>query len=130
MAPGLVGRWKVVACQLNGRWLPDAIFREFRYVIAADGRFALEWGDLSFGPFVGGFPKSKSGAITFSPGEKGTVDLIPDDGPLAGKTFSGVFELDHDVLKANFGLPGHPRATAFAAGHGQVYEVWVRVGGE
>lgn len=126
MSPALVGRWKVIACQLHGKWLPEAIFREFRYVITADSRYSLEWGELSFGPFVGGFPKSPAGKLVFSDGEEGTVDLIPDTGPFARQPFQGVFELDHDILKANFGIPGHPRATAFAAEQGQVYEVWVR----
>src|SRR5437016_1197946 len=30
---GLNGKWKVVACQLNGAWLPESIFKEFRYIL-------------------------------------------------------------------------------------------------
>ena len=124
---GLNGKWKVVACQLNSTWLPDSIFKEFRYILSNDERYSILWSELTFPAYLGGFPKSKSGRIAInrdsSPPE---IDLIPDEGPFAGKPFQGIFELDHDLLKANFAFPGNPRPTAFAAGQGQVYEVWVR----
>jgi len=124
---GLNGKWKVVACQLNGTWLPESIFREFRYILANDERYSILWSELTFPAYLGGFPKSKSGRILInqnsSPPE---IDLIPDEGPFAGKPFQGIFELDHDLLKANFAFPGNPCPTVFSAGQGQVYEVWLR----
>ena len=124
---GLNGKWKVVACQLNGTWLPESIFKEFRYILTDDERYSILWSELTFPAYLGGFPKSKSGHIRINQDSNPReIDLIPDEGPFAGKPFQGIFELDHDLLKANFAFPGNPRPAAFSAGQGQVYEVWVR----
>ncbi len=66
MLDGLIGKWKVIGCQLNGTWLPYSIFREFRYSFTADDRFNLAWAELSFPIYVGGFPKAKSGLVVLS----------------------------------------------------------------
>lgn len=129
MLKELVGDWKVACCQLNTRWLPDSIFREFRYTFTPDDKFLLDWADVTYPQFVGGFPKSKSGKVTINtkttPHE---IDFIPDEGPFAGKTLQGIFEIDHDILKANFAFPGGPRPKEFSAQQGQVYEIWQRLG--
>lgn len=125
----LVGSWKVIGCQLHTQWLPDSIFREFRYIFTPDDQFQLDWAELTYPQFVGGFPKSKSGKVVINADAKPQqIDFIPDEGPFSGKALQGIFELDHDVLKANFAFPGKPRPTEFAAGDGQVYEIWQRVG--
>jgi uncharacterized protein (TIGR03067 family) len=128
MLDGLVGKWKVIGCQLNGRWLPYSIFQEFRYSFLANDTFKLEWAELSFPQYVGGFPKSETGKVVFGKsGKPSEIDLIPDDGPFAGKALLGIFELDHDVLKAIFSFPGTERPTVFNTKQGQVYEIWQRV---
>lgn len=129
MLDGLVGKWKVIGCQLNGTWLPTSIFQEFRYSFNSNDSFRLDWAELSFPQYVGGFPKSKTGKVVFgSATEKPLqMDLIPDEGPYAGKNLQGIFELDHDVLKAIFSFPGTERPTVFNTGQGQVYEIWQRV---
>ncbi|MEW6038974.1 MAG: hypothetical protein AB1648_12075 [Pseudomonadota bacterium] len=125
----LVGSWKVIGCQLNTRWLPDSIFREFRYRFTPEDSFLLDWSELTYPQFLGGFPKSKSGRViinvSVSPHQ---IDFIPDEGPFSGNALLGIFELDHDILKANFAFPGNPRPTEFTAADGQVYEIWQRVG--
>ncbi|RDI48098.1 TIGR03067 domain-containing protein [Aquicella lusitana] len=126
---GLKGNWKVIACQLNTKWLADSIFREFRYNITADNRFYIENADLTFPNFMGGFPKSKTGKIVVdATATPHTIDLIPDEGPYKGKAFKGIYELDHDILKLNFAFPDKPRPTSFTAQQGEVYEVWQRIG--
>lgn len=128
MIDGLAGRWKVIGCQLNGVWLPESIFREFVYVLTGDDRYSILWSDLTYPAYQGGFPKSKTGGLRFEPGSRpGRVDLVPAEGPHQGKTFPGIFELDHDILKANFALPGNPRPSAFTAKRCEVYEVWQRI---
>ncbi|MGE3920971.1 MAG: hypothetical protein AB7F64_08620 [Gammaproteobacteria bacterium] len=42
MLKTLIGQWKVIACQLNAKWLPESIFKEFRYGFTADSQFTLE----------------------------------------------------------------------------------------
>lgn len=128
MLKELIGSWKVITCQLNTRWLPDSIFREFRYKFTPDDQFKLDWSDVTYPQFVGGFPKSKSGKVIINTKvEPHQIDFIPDEGPFAGKTLQGIFELDYDILKANFAFPGNSRPTEFKANQGQVYEVWQRV---
>lgn len=125
---GLKGKWKVIGCQLNGVWLPLPIFENFVYSFPDEEHFQLAWGELSFGKYMGGFPKSDKGTITLNKKEKpNTIDLVPATGPFAGKTFKGIFELDHDILKANFGLPGNDRPKTFSAQEGQVYKIWQRI---
>ncbi|MBP7864110.1 hypothetical protein KA183_20660 [bacterium] len=130
MLKELVGKWKVIGCQLNAEWLPYSIFQEFRYSFNADDTYKLAWSELSYPQFVGGFPKSKTGKVVIhskSDGAHQQIDLIPHDGPFAGKELKGIFELDHDVLKAIFSFPGTERPTVFNTTQGQVYEIWQRV---
>ncbi len=130
MLKELVGKWKVIGCQLNTQWLPYSIFQEFRYSFNDDDTFKLAWSELSYPQFVGGFPKSKTGKVVIHAKEGSSpqkIDLIPDEGPFAGKELQGIFELDHDVLKAIFSFPGTNRPTVFNTSQGQVYEIWQRV---
>lgn len=128
MLPELVSNWKVVACQLHGRWLPPSIFAEFRYEFKNDDTYFIDWADLTYPGFMGGFPKSKTGKVVLKNDvTPHAIDFIPDEGPFAGQTLEGIFELDHDVFKANFSFPGTARPEAFTALQGQVYEVWQRV---
>jgi len=127
--PLLKGKWKVIGCQLNGKWLPLPIFENFIYQFPDLMHFTLDWSDLTYPNYVGGFPKSDSGKITLHLDQQPyQMDLVPDKGPHAGEMFKGIFELDHDILKANFGLPGYERPKAFTAQKGEVYEIWQRLG--
>ncbi len=125
MLKELTGKWKVIGCQLHGQWLPYSIFQEFRYSFKADDTFQLDWAELSYPAYVGGFPKSKSGKVVFADNPL-HIDLVPDEGPFAGKKLPGMFELDHDVLKAIFSFPGTERPAVFNTKQGQVYEIWQR----
>ena len=62
-ASTIKGDWKVIGCQLNTVWLPYGIFKHFIYHFPDTHSFTLEWGDLSFPKYVGGFPKSDAGKI-------------------------------------------------------------------
>lgn len=127
-SPALVGKWIVIGCQLNGVWLPHPIFENFIYSFPDLGHYTLSWADLTFPKYVGGFPKSDNGTISINTQViPNTIDLVPAAGPYAGKTMMGIFELDHDVLKANFAFPGNERPKVFSAGQGQVYEIWQRI---
>jgi uncharacterized protein (TIGR03067 family) len=125
MDKNLLGHWKVIACQLNGAWLPREIFMMFRYEIT-DGAFKIHWADLSFPNWVGSFPKSDSGKIIQPKGDD-LIDFVPDSGPNGGKIYQGIYALDHDILKANFAFPDHDRPQQFSAKQGEVYEVWQRI---
>lgn len=124
----LIGKWKVIGCQLNTIWLPTPIFQHFIYGFPDTGHFVLDWADLTFPKYAGGFPKSDKGKISLDTNvSPHTIDLVPDSGPFAGQTFKGIFDVDHDILKANFAFPGKARPKEFKAEEGQVYEIWQRI---
>lgn len=126
--PSLRGDWKVIGCQLNTRWLAPAIFEHFIYRFPDDSHFKLLGGELTYPTYMGGFPKSEGGTISINAAAAPyTIDLTPGSGPFAGQTFLGIFELDHDILKANFAFPNHERPKFFSASQGEVYEIWQRL---
>lgn len=122
----LLGYWKVIACQLNSEWLHPSIFHHFRYELSP-GKFFIHRADFSWSPgWVGSFPKHNEGSMMLNT-EKGEIEFVPSGGINEGKTYKGIFQVDHDIFKANFAFPGEPRPTAFKAEQGQVYEVWQRI---
>lgn len=128
MIEGLVGDWKVVACQLHGRWLPYSIFKEFIYTVKDDDTFNIEWSELSYPDFIGGFPKSSTGKVEVGGSMPGNhINFVPDTGPFQGKKIEGIFDLDHGILKAIFTFPDGRRPEIFDSKQGQVYEVWQKI---
>ena len=123
--PVHLGKWQVIGCQLNGRWLPDSIFREFVFHIGHD-MYKLKWSGLSWPNWVGSFPRSSHGKIIFDYASS-RVDMIPGDGEYSGNTLKGIYNLDHDVMKIIFSFPDGARPTHFRAGQKQVYEIWRRL---
>lgn len=124
----VLGKWKVIGCQLNTKWLALPIFENFVYAFPDENHFTLDGGDLTYPNYMGGFPKSDQGTISLNTTtQPHSIDLTPSSGPFAGKTFKGIFELDVDILKANFAFPGNERPTAFTAKQGEVYEIWQRI---
>lgn len=121
----LLGNWKVIACQANAVWLPREIFMLFEYEITP-GRFKIHWADLSYGDWKGSFPKSDTGSLRCDT-DIHHIELTPDKGPNKGQPYLGIYQLDHDILKANFGFPGNDRPSGFVSQPGEVYEVWQRL---
>lgn len=117
----IAGSWRVVACELEEKLLPETVFKDLRYVFAADGQWKLTGGD--------GFPKSKGGSFTLDPkASPHTIDMVPDDGPFKGKTFRGIYQLEGDELKACFAFPGKDRPKNYLTQpeSGLVLEFWRR----
>lgn len=117
----IAGGWKVAACELQGKLLPDSAFKDLTYTMVADGRWKLEGGP--------GFPKAAGGTFVLDPkASPKTVDFIPADGQYKGKTFQGIYQLDGDELKACFAFPGKDRPKTFltAPQSGLVLEFWRR----
>lgn len=90
----LIGKWKVIGCQLHGEWLPYSIFKEFIYSFSNDDKFRLKWGELSWPHYVGGFPKSKSGKVHINTSvTPHQIDMSPDEGEYSGKDLKGISNL-------------------------------------
>ena len=124
MLKGLVGRWIVIGCQLHTKWLPSSIFDDFVYIVNEDDTYQIEWSNCTWPDFQGGFPKSDTGKLIVT---DNNIDFVPDKGPFAGKPLKGIFDLDHDILKANVAFVDNPRPDAFDAKQGEVYEIWQRI---
>ena len=117
----LAGGWRVVACELESKLLPDSVFKDLLYSFEKDGKWKLEGGP--------GFPKAKSGSFTLNPkASPKTIDMVPTDGPYKGKTFQGIYQLEGDELKACFAFPGKDRPKTYLtdAKSGLVLEFWRR----
>ncbi|MBY0522724.1 MAG: TIGR03067 domain-containing protein [Gemmataceae bacterium] len=117
----LAGGWKVVACELENKLLPDSVFKELLYTFAADGKWKLEGGP--------GFPKAAGGTFEINPkASPKTIDMTPADGPYKGKTFQGIYQLEGDELKACFAFPGKDRPKTYLTQpeSGLVLEFWRR----
>ena len=117
----IAGSWRVVACELEHKLLPEAVFKDLRYVLAEDGKWKLEGGP--------GFPKAAGGAFDLDPkASPKTIDMTPDDGPFKGKTFRGIYQLEGDELKACFAFPGKDRPKNYLTRpeSGLVLEFWRR----
>lgn len=117
----IAGSWRVAACELENKLLPESAFKELRYSMAADGKWKLEGGP--------GFPKAAGGTFELDPkASPKTIDFTPSDGPFKGKTFQGIYQLEGDELKACFAFPGKDRPKTYLTQpeSGLVLEFWRR----
>lgn len=117
----IAGAWKVAACELEAKLLPESAFKDLTYRLKADGTWSLEGGP--------GFPKSAAGVFTLDPkAAPKTIDFTPSDGPHKGKTFRGIYQLEGNELKACFAFPGKDRPTTYLThpDSGLVLEFWRR----
>ncbi len=117
----IAGSWRVVACELENKLLPEMAFKDLRYVMKADGAWKLDGGP--------GFPKAAGGVFEVHPNASPkTIDFTPNDGPYKGKTFRGIYQLEGDELKACFAFPGKERPKTYLTNpdSGLVLEFWRR----
>jgi uncharacterized protein (TIGR03067 family) len=117
----IAGSWRVVACELENKLLAEAVFKDLRYIMKADGTWKLEGGP--------GFPKAKGGVFRLNPrATPKTIDFTPSDGPYKGRAFLGIYQLEGDELKACFAFPGKPRPKTYLTQpeSGLVLEFWRR----
>ncbi len=104
----LEGAWRFVALETEGtplalpavRRQPGLVLRGDRFV-SRGGEF-VERGEFHVDPTV--TPK--------------TIDITLQDGPGAGSTLLGIYELQGDTYRVCMGLPGRPRPATFATGEG------------
>ncbi len=123
----LSGNWKVLASQWHGEWLPETIFKEFRYQIKPDGKYSIKYAELSYPAYQGGFAKSGVGQIKiYTDSTPFKIDITPESGPFKGRVFQGIIEIDNDTVKINMALPERPRPTSFTGKKGLVFELWLR----
>ncbi len=123
----IYGKYKVLACQLKGRWLHPQIWSNFVWEISEAG-FILHNYNVCPEDFVGSFVHCDRGELNLDD-LLGHMNFMPASGPFGGKTLNGTFKMDDSgqILQLAVAFPGGPTPRAFNAGPGEVYEVWQRV---
>ena len=121
------GKYKVLACQLKGRWLPPQIWSSFVWEIS-ETTFILHNHNVCPEAFVGSFVHCARGKIAMD-ASAGRIDFMPASGLFEGKTLKGTFRRDDSgqILQLVVAFPGGPAPRAYKAGPGEVYEVWQRM---
>ena len=121
------GKYKVLACQLKGRWLHPQIWSNFIWEISAIG-FILHNHNVCPEAFVGSFVHCDRGLVEIDE-SLGHMNFIPASGLFDGKTLNGKFQMDDSgqLLQLAVAFPGGSAPHAFNAGPGEVYEVWQRL---
>jgi uncharacterized protein (TIGR03067 family) len=112
------GTWRYESTVVQGRRLPDESFKDARLILKGD-RFEMT------DPM-----SSHRGTFTVDPtATPRTIDVTFSEGPQAGQTRKGIYELDETTYRACFGLPGRERPEAFVSepGNGQIVQVLKRV---
>lgn len=111
------GAWSYVSVVNEGTSVPADGLKASRLVLKGD-RFTLteptatHQGKFAVNPTV----------------TPGTIDVRFTEGPRAGKTIRGIYELNTDTCKVCIGIDEQPRPTAFSSqpGSGMVFEVLKR----
>ena len=113
----LQGAWDIVALEVEGRSMPAPDFHGARIIVAGE-RFTTV-----------GMGASYSGTVRVNPDSRPrTFDLRFANGPHAGLTSPGIYELDAERWTLCLGLAGRGRPSAFETtpGSGHVLEVLQR----
>jgi uncharacterized protein (TIGR03067 family) len=111
------GTWRFSSVEVEGKTLPIEAFKETTLVLKGDRFDHTEGGQTTHGSF--------KVDPTVTPK---TIDITFSDGPEAGKSVLGIYELEGDTYKVCIGMDGKSRPTEFAskAGSGVALEVLKR----
>lgn len=99
----LEGEWRFVGLQIDGADMPAAAFTQSRLLLDGD-RFRMESPEANYD---GTFDID----VTTEPMR---IDIAFAEGPEAGQSSSGIYELDEDQLTICLGLVGASRPVAFS----------------
>lgn len=116
------GTWAVKAITRNGEAVPDEAVQKLSLVIKGNERVVKDGDEV----------KSK-GTFTIDATKKPKqMDVTVTDGPLAGKTYPGVYELKDDTFTLCLTLEGDERPTDLTAkeGSGRLLQVFVKAKAE
>jgi uncharacterized protein (TIGR03067 family) len=114
----LQGTWSLVAVEISGQPLAMDKLKDARLVVEGD-RYSFKLGDVRL-----------EMSHQTNPGKKPkALDLTVTEGPMKGKTFRAIYELEGDRLKVcRHTEPDKERPTEFASkpGSGIMMVVWKR----
>jgi uncharacterized protein (TIGR03067 family) len=111
------GTWKLTGGQQDGRDLTDADLQLSSLLIEGD-RHTVRVGQ-----------EVMQGTHTLNPDVSPmTIDASDSEGPFAGQTLLGIFQVEDDVFTVCFAAPGAARPTEFTTQDGQaaILHFWKR----
>ncbi|MBI3464140.1 MAG: SMP-30/gluconolactonase/LRE family protein, partial [Planctomycetes bacterium] len=114
------GDWILVSAERDGQKVPDEEIKKTKLLLAGNKYKFLQ---------EAGAGTSPEGTFKLDPTKNPkAIDSTPADGPDAGKTFQGIYEIAGDQQKVCFAPPGKERPTEFASkpGSGHIFQVWKR----
>jgi uncharacterized protein (TIGR03067 family) len=113
----LEGTWTLSSGVDDGKKVPEKTLSSAKLVIAGD-RHTVTVGEQTY----------KGTHKLGSAGGHKTIDITDTEGPFAGKTVLGIYELEGDNFKISYAPPGQDRPKDFTAkaGSGQHAHVWKR----
>ena len=112
------GSWQFESLIVEGRDVPIEALKEIRLVLRGNTFETVEPKVTYKGTFTPNLSVTPK-----------TMDMAFTEGPEAGKTIQGIYELDGDTYKLCVGLAGKPRPSEFVSkpGSGHALEVLKRV---
>ncbi len=115
----LHGVWHLSGGESDGKALSEAQFAGGELVIQ-DDRYTITLPEL--GTVTGTQELGTSGEFK-------TIDITDDNGPRAGQTCLGIYELNGDEFRVAFAAPGEDRPSKFETmpGSGEWMHAWTRV---
>ena len=118
----LTGTWILVSAVKDGKEVPEEEVKNTRLITKGD-KFTIS-GDPGLGT-------SGAGTFTIDPSKNPkTVDSVQSEGPDAGTTVLGIYEIiDDNAKRACWAPPGQARPSGFNSkpGSGHLLQVWKRV---
>jgi len=118
----LTGTWMLVSAVKDGKDVPEEEVKKTRLITKGD-KFTI-LGDPALGT-------SGAGTFTIDPTKNPkTVDSLQSEGPDAGKTVLGIYEIiDDNTKRACWAPPGKERPSEFTSkpGSGHLLQNWKRV---
>ena len=101
-AKAMLGVWTPEKAVMAGQEFPDEVCKSIRMVLS-DGKYVVTVGD-----------KVDEGTYTIDETKSPkTITIVGVKGPNKGKTFLGIYELDHETLKVCYDLSGKALPTSF-----------------
>ena len=114
----LEGDWSMMSCVRDGEPLDKNFLKRGRRSIRGN-KTVMFFADQVY----------MQADFTLDPAQQPkAIEFIESQGPSAGKTQYGIYELDGQTLKTCFSAPGHPRPGDYKTEHGdgRTVTVWVR----
>lgn len=110
------GTWTIVSIERDGEKVPEDEVKEIRLVVKGDERLVLAGDEV----------RSKATFTVDASKKPPTMDVKVTEGPLAGKTVKGIYELKDGDLKICLALEGDKRPDDFTAkeGSGRLLQVY------